>query len=63
MLFLIPGVQVGIIGFAGLKHLPDDFEEPLAQAAQCAGVALAFGSFLPVVNFSPRADPHAALGP
>ena len=63
MLFLVAGVQIGIVGLTGLDHLPEDFQEPLAQAAQGAVVAFAFRPFLFVINFGPRADPHTALGP
>src|SRR5277367_4870844 len=63
MLLLVASVEVGVIGFAGLKHFPKDFQKPLTQAAQGASVAFAFGAFLPVVDLGPRAHPNATLSP
>ena len=57
------GMEVSIVGFAGLDHLPKVFEQALAQAAQGTGMAFAFITFLFVVNRGPGADLHAALGP
>jgi hypothetical protein len=63
MLFLVAGVQIGVVGLAGLDHLPKDFEQPLAETTQGAGMTFAFGAFLSVVNLGPGADPQTALGP
>src|SRR5437867_13317781 len=63
MLFLIAGVQIGVVRLAGLDHAPKDFQQALAQAAQGARMALAFGAFLSVVNFGPGTNPQATLCP
>ena len=63
MLLLIAGMEIGVVGLAGLDHLPKDFQQSLAQTAQGASVAFAFRTLLPIVNFGPRANPHTALGP
>ena len=63
MLFLVTGVQVGVVGLSGLDHPPNDFQPALAQATQSAGVAFAFRALLSVVNLSPGTNPEGALGP
>jgi len=63
MLLLVAGVQIGVIGFAGLDHLPQDFQKPLTQTSQRTRMAFAFRALLSVVNFGPGTNPQAALGP
>ena len=63
VLFLVSGVQIGIVGLAGLYHLPKDFQEPLSQTTQGASVAFALGTLLPVVDLGPGTSFEATTGP
>ena len=63
MLHLVAGVQIGVIGLAGLEHLPKDFQEALSHTPQRARMTFAFGALLSVVNFGPRTNSQATLGP
>ena len=63
VLFLMAGVQIGVLRLAGLNHLPKDFQQSLAQATQGTRMAFAFRAFLFVIDFGPGTNPHAALGP
>ena len=60
MFGLVAGVERFVVGRTGLPHLPEDFEPMLPEAAQGAGVALAFGTMGAVVGLSPRASLAAA---
>ena len=63
MFGLVAGVERFVVGLAGLPHLPEDFEPTLAQAAQRAGVTLAFGAMGLVVGLRPGAGFAAVIGP
>jgi len=63
MLLLVAGVQIGVVGRAGLDHLPNDFKQALAHTTQVTGMTFALGAFLSVVNPGPGRDPQAALSP
>jgi hypothetical protein len=56
-------MHIGAIRSAGLDHFPDDFEQPLARAAQGAGVAHPLLPFFLVVGIRPRRGVACAIGP
>ena len=60
---LVFGVQIGVVWGPGLDHLPEDFNQALAQAAQGAGVAHAVQPFLPVVGLRPGCGVAGTVGP
>ena len=63
MLELIARVQVRIVRRAGLPHLPNDLQPPLAQSAQRAGVTFSFGPQGGVIRPGPRTEVAAQVGP
>lgn len=63
MFGLVAGVKRFVIAGARLPHFPEDFEPALAETAQRAGVALAFGAMGLVVGLCPRAGLAAVIGP
>ena len=60
---LVARMEFGIVSSAGLPHLPEDFQPPLAQTAQCAGVALASFAKRFVIHGGPRAALPTQVGP
>src|SRR6266508_2301668 len=60
---LIAGVQLSIVRLALCEHAKEDFEQPLAQAAQRTGVAFAILAFLSVVGLAPGAGFAKAISP
>jgi hypothetical protein len=58
---LVAGMERFVVRGAGLPHFPEDFEPALAEAAQGAGVALAFGAMSTVVGLCPRAGLTAVV--
>lgn len=63
MLELVLLMKVGVVRTVGLDHLPNNFQPALAQTAQRAGVAFAFGPFVLIVNGRPTTLTAAAVGP
>ena len=63
MLELVPLMELGVVPCLRLPHFPQDLEPSLAEAAECAGVALTVGAFLPVVSLCPRTLDSTQVGP
>ena len=60
---LVAGVEGFVIGFAGLPHVPQDFEPAIGQAAQGGGVGLALLFFLLVIGLGPGTLAARQIGP
>ena len=63
MFGLVASMERFVVRGAVLPHLPEDFEPTLAQAAQGAGMALAFGAMGLVVGLRPGAGFATVIGP
>ena len=63
MFGLVASVERFVAGGASLPHLPEDFQPALAEAAQGASVALAFGAMGAVVGLCPGTGLATVIGP
>ena len=63
MFLLVAGMKLGVVRRSIFEHAEEDFEQPLPQASQRAGVAHALVAFLLVISVAPGAGFAKTIGP